>query len=141
MTTDALNCQRAIAQQIVDQGGDYVLALKGNQGTLHDDVSTYLDDPASKLTAAKPTVDADHGRIETRTATVSTDIAWLQDHHQWPGLAAIGKVVRRRETAAKTTTETAYYLLSTALSAERFNEVVRARIGASKTGCIGGWTS
>src|SRR5580658_9437410 len=48
VTADALNCQRAIAQQIVDQGGDYVLALKGNQGTLHDDVVLHLDDPASK---------------------------------------------------------------------------------------------
>ena len=94
VTTDALNCQRAIAQQIVDQGGDYVLALKGNQGTLHDDVSIYLDDPAGKVTATEPTVDADHGRIETRTAMVSTDIDWLQEDHQWPGLAAIGKVVR-----------------------------------------------
>ena len=129
VTTDALNCQRAIAQQIVDRGGDYVLALKGNQGTLHDDVRTYLDDPASKVTASKPTVDADHGRIETRTATVSTDIDWLQDDHHWPGLAAIGKVVRTRETAAKTTTETAYYLQSTALSGERFNAVVRSHWG------------
>jgi predicted transposase YbfD/YdcC len=129
VTTDALNCQRGIAQQIVDQGGDYVLALKGNQGTLHDDVTTYLDDPAAKITAAAPTVDADHGRIETRTATVSTDIAWLRNDHQWPGLAAIGKVVRVRETPAKTTTETAYYLLSTPLSAERLNEVVRSHWG------------
>src|SRR3984885_3477029 len=47
VTADALNCQRAIAQQIVDPGGDYALALKGNQGTLHDDVVLYLDDPAS----------------------------------------------------------------------------------------------
>ena len=45
VTTDALNCQRAIAQQIVDQGGDYALALKGNQGTLHHDVALFLDDP------------------------------------------------------------------------------------------------
>src|SRR6202051_4595808 len=44
VTVDALNCQRAIAQQIVDQGGDYVLALKGNQGTLYEDVSLYFDD-------------------------------------------------------------------------------------------------
>jgi predicted transposase YbfD/YdcC len=129
VTTDALNCQRGIAQQVVDQGGDYVLALKGNQGTLHDDVTTYLDDPAAKVTAAAPTVDADHGRIETRTATVSTDIAWLRNDHQWPGLAAIGKVVRVRETPARTTTETAYYLLSTPLSAERLNEVVRSHWG------------
>src|SRR5271167_2635799 len=103
VTTDALNCQRAIAQQIVDQGGDYALALKGNQGTLHDDVSRFLDDPASTLVTTAPTVDADHGRIETRTATVSTDIDWLQQDHHWPGLAAIGKVVRVRATAAKTT--------------------------------------
>jgi predicted transposase YbfD/YdcC len=72
VTTDALNCQRAIAQQIVDQGGDYILALKGNQGTLHEDLSTYLDDPAAKVTVMKPAVDADHGRIETRAATVPT---------------------------------------------------------------------
>src|SRR5580693_3693005 len=67
VTVDALNCQREIAQKIVDQGGDYVLALKGNQGTLHDDVTTYLDDPASEAITAAPVVDADHGRIETRT--------------------------------------------------------------------------
>lgn len=97
--------------------------MKGNQGTLHDDVSTFRDDPARQAAVGAQTVDADHGRIETRTAMVSTDIGWLQAHHHWPGLAAIGKLIRVRETAVKTTTETAYYLLGTALSAERFNEV------------------
>jgi hypothetical protein len=72
VTTDALNCQRAIARQIIHQGGDYALALKGNQGTLHDDVRLFLDDPASETTMTKPLVEADLGRIETRTATVST---------------------------------------------------------------------
>jgi len=128
VTVDALNCQREIARKIVDQGGDYALALKGNQGTLHDDVSTYFDDPASKTTTAKPVVEGDHGRIETRTATVCTDIDWLEDH-RWPGLTAIGKVVRTRETTTKTTTETAYYLLSSALSPERFNPVARSHWG------------
>jgi predicted transposase YbfD/YdcC len=129
VTVDALNCQRVIAEQIVDQGGNYALALKGNQGTLHDDVSGFLDDPECKASTAAPVVDSDHGRIETRTATVCTDIDWLQQTHKWPGLAAIGKVVRTRETTTKTTTETAYYLLSTALSAESFNEVVRSHWG------------
>lgn len=129
VTTDALNCQRDIARQIKDRGGDYALALKANQGMLHDDVRRFLDDPASKVVTAKPTVDADHGRIETRAATVSTDIDWLQADHRWPGLVAIGKVVRIRETAAKTTTETAYYLLSTPLSPERLNHVVRSHWG------------
>src|SRR3954470_13393283 len=54
VTTDAMNCQRTIARQIIDQGGDYVLALKGNQGPLHDDVRTYLEDPAASVTTAKP---------------------------------------------------------------------------------------
>ena len=115
VTTDALNCQRAIAQQIVDQGGDYALALKGNQGTLHDDVrlTSTIRRQGDRGRASRR---CDHGRIETRTATVSTDIAWLQNDHQWPGLAAIGKVDRVRETPGKTTTETAYYLLSAPLS-------------------------
>lgn len=125
VTADALNCQRSIAQQIVDQGGDYALALKGNQGTLYDDVKLFLDDPACEARVARPVVDAGHDRIETRTATVSTAIDWLRKEHPWPGLTAIGKVERKRETPDKTTTETAYYLLSAALSAERFNQVVR----------------
>jgi predicted transposase YbfD/YdcC len=129
VTVDALNCQRAIAQQIVEQGGEYAMALKGNQGTLHDDVRTFLDDPACPAAASVQTVDGEHGRIETRTATVCTDIDWLQADHHWPGLAAIGKVERISETVAKTTTETAYYILSTALSVERFNDVVRQHWG------------
>jgi predicted transposase YbfD/YdcC len=129
VTMDALNCQRAIAQQIVDQGGDYALALKGNQGTLHADVSLFLDDPACAGFTTAQTVDADHGRIETRTASVSTDIDWLRKQHKWPGLMAIGKVDRIREAPDKTTHDTAYYLLSTALSAERFLEAVRSHWG------------
>ncbi len=135
VTADALNCQREIARKVIDRGGDYALALKGNQGnqgnqgTLHDDVVTYFNDPASTTVTAEPAVDADHGRIETRRATVSTDIKWLQDSHQWPGLAAIAKVERTRETKAKTTRETAYYLLSAELSPERCNDVVRSHWG------------
>src|SRR6202161_4010881 len=112
VTADVLNTQCAIAQQIVDQGGDYALLLKGNQGTLHDDVIVFLDDPNCKASTAQPVVEADHGRIETRTAIVSTAIDWLQEEHHWPGLKAIGKVVRTRELADQTITETAYYLLS-----------------------------
>jgi predicted transposase YbfD/YdcC len=126
VTVDALNCQRAIAQQIIHQGGDYALALKGNQATLHADVSLYLDDPAREAGEIDTTVDADNGRIETRTATITSNIDWLQHHHKWPGLVCIGKVTRTRETAAKTEVETAYYLLSTAMTAKRFNEVVRS---------------
>ena len=129
VTTGALNGQRAIARQIADQDGDYALALKGNQGTMCDDVTLFLNDPACKASPAHTTVEADHGRIETRVAEVSTDIAWLQESHKWPGLAAIGKVVRTREINGEAKPETAYYLLSTPLTAERFNAVVRSHWG------------
>jgi predicted transposase YbfD/YdcC len=129
VTADALNCQRAIAAQVVAQGGDYVLALKTNQPSLHDDVRLFLDDPQRSAEVIHTTVDGQHGRIETRTSLVSADIGWLQKRHAWPGVAAIGKVVRTREVTAKVTTETAYYLLSPPLTVERFGQVVRAHWG------------
>ena len=129
VTADALNCQRTIAAQIIQQEGDYALALKGNQETLYDDVALLLNDAEAEHSTMPPEVDADHGRIETRTATVSTEVAWLQEQHQWPGLKAVGKVERVRQTAEKTSMETAYYMLSTPLTPERFNEVVRQHWG------------
>ena len=129
VTADALLCQRTIAAKVIERGGDYVLALKGNQGTLHDDVRRFLDDPMRPVEAFHTTVDGKHGRIETRTSLVSSDIGWLQEQHAWPGLTAIGRVVRTRETSSRASTETAYYLLSTALSAARFGEVARAHWG------------
>jgi len=75
-------------------------------------------------------MDASVERIAfNRTSMVCSDIGWLQECHAWPGLAAIGQVVRVREVGARSSTETAYYLLSTALSAERFGEVARAHWG------------
>ena len=120
---------RRVAAKVVERGGGDVLALKGNQGSLHDDVRCFLDDPDRPVERSHTTVDADHGRVETRTSLVSTDIGWLQDLHAWPDLAAIGRVVRSREAAGKVSTETAYYLLSTPLSAARFGEVARAHWG------------
>ncbi len=75
VTADALNCQRAIAAKVIEQGADYVLALKGNQAGLHDDVRRFLADPQRPADATHRTVDGDHGRIETRTSMVCTDIA------------------------------------------------------------------
>ena len=128
VTADALNCQREIAEQVIAQGGDYVLVLKGNQGTLYEDVKLFLDDPEVRLARAEST-DGDHGRIEVRQAGVSHDIAWLQEMHAWPGLAAIGTVTARRETRDKTSLETRYFLMSQAFSPERFAAIARAHWG------------
>ena len=129
VTVDALNCQRSIAQQIIDQGGDYAFALKGNQGTLYEDVHVFLDDPLTEAATNTPTVEADHGRIESRAVAVSTDIGKLQERHQWPGLKAIAKVTRSRQIGDKISTETAYYLFSAPVSPDRAGEVVRSPCG------------
>ncbi len=140
VTSDAMNCRRKIAQQVIDQGGDYVLALKGNQETLHDDVRRFLDDPATALASATD-IDKGHGRIETRTAALTSDIAWLQENHRWPGLKAVGKITASREINGKTTVETRCYLLSQAFPPERFNLAKRDPSKGSMRGKLkqAGW--
>ena len=135
VTIDAMGTQREIAEKIVGKGADYVLALKGNQGTLHSDAKLFMNDPARALNGPlSRTVDADHGRIETRVATVSTDVGRLA-HHRWPGLKALGKIVRTVEdkaTGAKTV-ETAYHLLSAPMTSARYAECVRAHWGVENS--------
>lgn len=112
VTIDAMGCQTAIAKQIIEQEGDYVLSLKGNQGTLHDDVKTWF---TSTLAPAVGSVDinAGHGRIETRSVQVSNDIEWLQERHpNWLGLRSIIAVSATRELKDKTETETRYFISS-----------------------------
>ena len=96
VTAGAMHCQRQLSRQALDQGADYVLALKGNQETLNDDVRLFLDGPATPLVQATRT-NKGHGRIETRTASMSGDVAWLQERHQWPGLAAVGRMTASRQ--------------------------------------------
>jgi predicted transposase YbfD/YdcC len=129
VTTDALNCQRDIARQIVEKEGHYALALKANYRALYADVSRLFEEVSDGAVDQYSTVDDDHGRVETRAALVSTKTKGLQDRHEWPGLAAVGKVVRRRDTTAGATSETAYCLLSAALSSKRLGEVVRSHWG------------
>jgi len=125
VTADAMHGQKQTAEAILDQGADYVLALKGNQKGLFDDVRRYLDDPETMPDDVATTTDADHGRIETREATIVHDVAWLKDAHRFPGVEAVGKVVASREIDGQTTTATRTYLLSKTFSAQRFLEIVR----------------
>jgi predicted transposase YbfD/YdcC len=74
VTIDAMGCQKRIAKQIKQQGGDYVLSLKGNQGNLHDDVETYFTSSLSPA-VARVSYDGEHGRIETRSLRATADIA------------------------------------------------------------------
>lgn len=93
MTIDAMGAQREICAQIVAQGGDYVISLKGNQGTLHQDVSTYFSDPNFLSTCVSSEENnKGHGRLEQRIAYSSGNIDWLQEEHAWPDLKSIGVV-------------------------------------------------
>jgi len=105
VTIDAMGCQRDISQKIIDKKADYILALKGNQGTLREDVEVFAaEQKASGFKDTKvsqhKTIDADHGRIETRTYTVIHDVKWLQERHQWPGLKSVVMVESEREIPA-----------------------------------------
>jgi predicted transposase YbfD/YdcC len=128
VTIDAMGAQRGICQQIVDAGGDYVISLKGNQGRLHEDVKLYLDDEAHhELTNENN--DKGHGRIEQRIAVVAHDIGWLNNEHSWPGLMSIGKITATVWRKGKVTTESRYYIASSAIDAARLNEIARKHWG------------
>ena len=130
ITIDAMGCQRQIAQKIIDKKVDFVLALKGNQGSLREDVEVFANEQTArnyedtKVTRDK-TVDGDHGRVETRRATVIHDIDWLQKRHNWPGLKAVVMLETEREIGAKIETETRFYVTSLTDPAEKLARVIR----------------
>lgn len=131
VTIDAMGCQREIAKKIIDKKADYVLALKGNQGSLREDVELFVAE--QKANAFKDTtisrdqtVDGDHGRIETRTTTVIHDVAWLQERHSWPGLKGIVMVESIREIDGKSEYETRFYITSLVLLAAQLGLIVRS---------------
>lgn len=131
VTIDAMGCQRDIAKTIIDNKADYVLALKGNQGSLRDDVEVFVAEQKAKdfqdtTISRHQTVDGDHGRIETRTTTVIHDVAWLQDRHNWPGLKGIVMVESRREIDGKIQRETRFYITSLLLLAAQLGSIVRS---------------
>jgi len=125
VSIDAMGCQKAIAQTIVDAKADYVLALKDNHKGLCEDVSLWLDtEAAAGRLPLHETVDKDHGRLEIRRYGLSTQIDWLEQKPEWKGLAAIGRVESTRIIGAKTSVEIRYYLCSFT-SLERFVQSVR----------------
>jgi predicted transposase YbfD/YdcC len=131
VTIDAMGCQREIAQKVIDKKGDYVLALKGNQGTLRQDVELFVAEQKASgfrdtTVSRHQTVDGDHGRIETRTTTVIHDVAWLQERHDWPGLKGIVMVESIREIDGKTERETRFYVTSLLLLAVQLGLIVRS---------------
>lgn len=131
VTLDAMGCQRDIAETILAKKADYVLALKGNQGWLHEDLKLFVAEQKDRgfqetRISRDETVDGDHGRIETRTTTVLHDVDWLQKRHDWPGLKSVVIVESKREIGDKIEVETRLYLTSLVLLAAQLGAIVRS---------------
>lgn len=137
VTIDAIATNPGIAKAITDAGGDYLLALKANQPTLHAEVEAYFAEaPAAELQTAQ-TLDKDHGRIETRTTSTSRNVGWLlaDQHRRYPGhprfptLACLVRTVTRTEHRGRISEQTRYFISSAPLTPERAAQAVRAHWG------------
>ena len=142
VTVDAMGTQKKIAREIIEADADYVLALKGNHETVHEEVKSFLDQTvvekqaqlrkpsqAAARLAGLETVEKDHGRIETRRYYQSAELAWFADRAKWEGLQSVGMVEAIREVGAQRTVERRYYLSSLPLGVETFARAVRGHWG------------
>lgn len=138
VTVDAMGTQKKIAQEIIEADADYVLALKGNHETVHEEIKSFLDQTLSeknskplRLSAAAAnlavheTVEKDHGRIETRRYYQSDQLDWFADRAQWEGLQSVGMVEAIRQIGTQRSVERRYYLSSLPLGVETFARAVR----------------
>ena len=130
VTIDAMGCQKDIAKSIVaDAKADYVLALKGNQGTFHQDVKDYFEGPNAPWQTFPHTVfeetDKGHGRIEIRKVVATENIQWISQRKEWRGLTSIAMVQSTRIIGEKETIENRYYISSLPGNAAKIGSAIR----------------
>jgi predicted transposase YbfD/YdcC len=130
VTIDAMGCQTEIAQTIVDAGGDYVLAVKGNQPTLYAGIADFFqehlqDDFARVKVSRHETTESGHGRQEHRCYFVCPVPEDLPDAKRWPHLKAIGLALTEVTRNGQTQGEVRYYILSRKLAVKKFAAAVR----------------
>lgn len=127
VTIDAMGTQKDIVSDIIAKGGDYVVALKGNQGVFHEEVKQYWEDRELRTKADHyQTTEKDHGRLEERCYWSTEDLDWFQDKSEWKGLQTIGCVEAKRTIQGKTSVERRYYLSSLKRDAKELARAVRA---------------
>ena len=132
VTIDAIGCQKAIAEKVIEQGGDYVLSVKENQPTLYEQIEQ-LDLAAfeEEYEGIDSTDEEEggHGRQEFRACWVLTDLEGISERSKWPGLQSVIVVVRDRTAAGKKSCEKHYYISSRVMTAEGFQKVIRGHWG------------
>jgi predicted transposase YbfD/YdcC len=134
VTMDAMGCQKKNAALIFCKGGDYVLALKGNQPDLHADVKLFFETAKKENFSGisheyEETTDKEHGRIEVRKYWQVSEVAWLRERHLWTGLESVGMVESTRIIQGKSTTETRYFINSLRADVKKFAKAARAHWG------------
>lgn len=134
ITIDAMGTQKKIAKTIMNNDGDYILALKENHKTLYDDTVLFFNEIESMESEGfifdkHETVDGDHGRIETRKYTMTSNIDWLQDKEKWAGLKSLGMVESTREINGECSHEKRYYISSLGCDAKKFGDSIRSHWG------------
>lgn len=136
VTADALHCQKDIAREIKETDADYVLALKGNQGTAFAEVKSFLDDAVSRdetHLVFTETVGKEHGRHEVRRYWQTEKLEWFADREAWEGLKSVGVVEARRTAQGKESVERRYYLSSLKADATKFARAVRGHWGVENS--------
>lgn len=132
ITSDAMGCQKKTVQKIREKKCNYVICLKGNQGTLHEDVKLYfetaLKEPQFYPLSHTKTLNKGHGRIEKRQYFLTTGIDWLENRDEWAGLNAIGMVKSSRIINGVESTENRYFITSLT-DTKQFAEAVRLHWG------------
>ena len=131
ITIDAMGCQKEIAQLITDKKAGYVLALKGNQGNLHDQVEDHFElERSNGFKGLKHDYhneyDKGHGRVEQRKCWVTDQISWIEGIENWKGINSIAMVKSKRIIGTKETTEVRYYISSLGANAQLIARSVRA---------------
>jgi predicted transposase YbfD/YdcC len=131
VVADALHCQTETAEAVINNGGDYLLNVKGNQETLEQDIKDYVNDEQLRATMKTAyTHEQNGGRIEFRRAFISDDINWMKEHKaNWCGLASFGAINRRFTVGEKTTDEWHFYISSRKLSPEDLLKYARNEWG------------
>ena len=131
VTIDAIGCQTEIAEKIIEKEADYVLAVKGNQGNLYEDIVGYFDwaleDKFNQTSyTTYETIDGEHGRIERRRYYATSDIEWLRKKSCWKGLRSIAMVESERTVQGKETSlERRYYISSLQADAKQLGKAIR----------------
>lgn len=123
ITIDAMGTQQKIAEKIIDEGAQYILALKGNQGYLREDAEALCN--RSKPDSIDESVEKGHGRIETRRCEVFHNIDFIENKEKWKGLTSIIRITATREKQEKSTQEIRYYISSLNAHAKDFNKFIR----------------